>query len=174
MRETKVCGDCDTEKPWSEYYLNKKTGRPNYSYCKPCHHKRTRDYIARNPEKRRKTVQNWDKRNAERNRTRHRNWRLALYGLTQESFDAMLEAQGGKCANPGCDAIEPGGKGKNWHVDHDHACCPGNGSCGDCVRGLLCSACNQALGLLGDNVVRIQGAAEYLIRWSALRADIGA
>lgn len=32
------------------------------------------------------------------------------------------------------------------HVDHDHACCHGNHSCGRCVRGVLHRGCNTALG----------------------------
>jgi Recombination endonuclease VII len=27
-------------------------------------------------------------------------------------------------------------------VDHDHNCCPGAYSCGQCVRGLVCKPCN--------------------------------
>lgn len=34
-------------------------------------------------------------------------------------------------------------------VDHDHRCCPGDRSCGKCVRGLLCRTCNRIEGLLG-------------------------
>jgi hypothetical protein len=32
------------------------------------------------------------------------------------------------------------------HVDHDHRCCPGERSCGQCVRGLAHHACNRRLG----------------------------
>jgi hypothetical protein len=44
-----------------------------------------------------------------------------------------------------------------WCVDHDHA----TGR----VRGLLCAACNAALGLLQDNPRVILSAADYLLKW---------
>jgi hypothetical protein len=31
-------------------------------------------------------------------------------------------------------------------IDHDHNCCHGGASCGKCIRGILCSACNLSLG----------------------------
>lgn len=33
-------------------------------------------------------------------------------------------------------------------VDHDRSCCPGDKSCGKCIRGLLCHQCNTSEGLL--------------------------
>lgn len=36
------------------------------------------------------------------------------------------------------------------HIDHDHACCPSNVSCGKCVRGTLCAGCNISLGWSRD------------------------
>lgn len=29
------------------------------------------------------------------------------------------------------------------HIEHDHACCGGSGSCGKCIRGLVCASCNS-------------------------------
>lgn len=34
------------------------------------------------------------------------------------------------------------------HVDHDHRCCPGETSCGNCVRGLTHETCNKRIGYL--------------------------
>jgi len=69
--------------------------------------------------------------------------RLATrYNLTLEAFQAILARQSGGCAI--CRTGTPGGSG-TWHVDHDHACCPGRRSCGLCVRGLLCASCNRYL-----------------------------
>lgn len=63
----------------------------------------------------------------------------------------MLSAQGGTCAI--CKSPDPKGKGK-FHVDHCH-------STGR-VRGLLCHACNLALGHMHDDPVRLREAALYL------------
>jgi len=49
-------------------------------------------------------------------------------------------------------------------VDHNHACCPGRKSCGECVRGLLCSNCNKALGLVRDSVETLRNMIEYVSR----------
>lgn len=65
------------------------------------------------------------------------------YGLSKDSWDALFERQGGCCAI--CKAIEPGGRGW-WHTDHDHDCCPGENTCGRCVRAIICNQCNLAIG----------------------------
>jgi hypothetical protein len=68
--------------------------------------------------------------------------RLANYGLTQEDFDRLLEAQGHACGM----CHTPFEEGQLIHVDHDHDCCKvKNRSCGKCVRGLLCHSCNVSL-----------------------------
>lgn len=83
-----------------------------------------------------------------------------IYGLTLDDYYQTLEDQGGLCANPGCFNEPPADR--RFDVDHDHACCPGDKTCGKCIRGLLCRRCNQALGLLGDDAKRVQGLVDYL------------
>lgn len=86
---------------------------------------------------------------------------LARLGITIEEYDAMLEAQGGVCAI--CKRVCT--SGRRLSVDHDHKCCPGEKSCGRCVRGLLCRDCNTSIGKLGDNKETIEEAFMYFIRY---------
>lgn len=72
-----------------------------------------------------------------------------LYGITAADFDRMLEAQRHCCAICG-DALRP----CSTHIDHDHA----TGR----VRGVLCSRCNQGIGLLRESQTILAAAAEYL------------
>lgn len=59
------------------------------------------------------------------------------------------------------------GARENLHIDHNHSCCDGPTSCGDCVRGGLCESCNMAVGALGDDVEGVMRAVDYLLgrRW---------
>jgi len=94
------------------------------------------------------------------NREKYAARNLLRYGVTVEQYDALLAAQGGGCAI--CGSKDPRGRGR-FHVDHDHSCCPGQKSCGQCVRGLLCGGCNPGLGAFGDDPERLIAAAAYLI-----------
>lgn len=58
-------------------------------------------------------------------------------------------------------------------VDHDHDCCPGAKSCGQCIRGLLCQYCNAALGMIANDPTTGRALADYLER-SQAAADIRA
>lgn len=82
------------------------------------------------------------------------------YHITPAQYWAIYEAQGGCCY--GCRRAKGTGR-KKLSVDHDHKCCPGPISCGQCVRGLLCSPCNKSvLGHLRDEVEAFHRFAAYL------------
>lgn len=72
------------------------------------------------------------------------------YGITIEDFDLMFQSQGSVCKICKNTNIT----GKNWHVDHDHS----NGK----IRGILCSLCNQALGLVKENIDTLNNMINYL------------
>jgi len=70
--------------------------------------------------------------------------RLGHYSVTKEFIDLLLRFQQGRCAV--CGGVAGAGQ-RAMDIDHDHTCCPGRRSCGECVRGLICSSCNfRALG----------------------------
>lgn len=90
-------------------------------------------------------------------RTHH----LRKKGVTIEWYEEKLKEQGGVCAickNPPSEIR--GGKVKKLNIDHDHKHCK-NG-CPECIRGLLCSNCNRALGKFYDRIDLLEKAIEYL------------
>lgn len=95
----------------------------------------------------------------ERNKLYRARANLKRYGVTFEQYDALLAQQGGGCAI--CGGTKPYGRGR-FHVDHDHGCCAGQYSCGQCVRGLLCGRCNPGLGAFQDSPDLLVAAAAYL------------
>jgi hypothetical protein len=89
-------------------------------------------------------------------KTASRKARAKTYGLTLQQLEAM-EARGCHV----CGTKDAGWK-HGFHIDHDHECCDRVGSCGQCVRGLLCKPCNNALGFAGDSAERLRALADYL------------
>lgn len=79
------------------------------------------------------------------------------YGLSQADYNKLFEDQDYACAICGGD-----NDGKTLVVDHDHSCCKGNKSCGECVRQLLCNSCNWMLGNAKDNIETLKKAAKYV------------
>lgn len=118
-----------------------------------------REYYARNREKRNRYQREYRAKNAEREKQKMAEYRasgrpeelrkMRQYGITEDEYQVMLKAQGGRCAI--CDAPMEGP-----HIDHDHQ----SGK----VRGLLCFSCNTGLGHLGDDRDRLLGALTYLGR----------
>jgi recombination endonuclease VII len=95
------------------------------------------------------------------------------YGISEEQYASMLAKQGNTCAI--CKKPETGiawktGAVKRLAVDHDRKCCPKFGSCGKCVRGLLCSRCNPAIGLLRENKEILTNAIDYLTDPASINA----
>ena len=65
---------------------------------------------------------------------------------------------------------------RSLHVDHDHKCCQGGNSCGNCVRGILCNRCNKAVDKYEVNLMRpdypdIDKIIGYVEKYSNLISD---
>lgn len=72
------------------------------------------------------------------------------YGISIETYETMLVAQGGVCAicKKAC------ATGRALAVDHDHVTKE--------VRGLLCANCNNGLGRFNDSPALLREAANYI------------
>jgi len=99
-------------------------------------------------------------------RARDQSWR---YGLPPGAFEIRFTDQDGRCYL--CREPLDTEKKRGIHVDHDHSCCRGNRSCGKCIRGLACHACNTGIGAFGDDPARMILVAERL---AAANAEVAA
>lgn len=95
------------------------------------------------------------------------------YGFTPGEYDAMFILQQGLCAicHRPEKAITRSGRSYKLVVDHDHGCCPGEKSCGKCVRGLICRNCNVLLGMAEDSIAVLRNAMNYILAFSSERED---
>lgn len=77
------------------------------------------------------------------------------HGLTRAEVSNFIHRIG-VCQNQGCGKLlnGPGNRHDQGHVDHDHA--------SGAIRGVLCSLCNHALGMVGDNAGVLIGLVDYL------------
>jgi hypothetical protein len=80
-----------------------------------------------------------------------RAWQLQQYGLTEDQYHAMYEAQNECCKICG-DVMLP----ERVHVDHSHQT--------NKVRGLLCLGCNTGIGSFAERPDALRAAAAYLER----------
>lgn len=130
----KTCIKCNLDKPLVDFTLRR--GKPG-TICKVC---TSEDYKLRYPKER------------ERERT------VLKHGLNILAYYDILAQQGWRCAI--CGEVQD--KETSFFIDHDHTHCPGQFSCGNCIRGLLCRKCNTGLGMFRDNPDFLQSAINYL------------
>lgn len=126
--------------------------RKNPEKVKKCR----KNWIAKNPEKvklaRKKYADNWRK-NASPEKKKEHSIKYK-YGISWENFLSIYLAQDGKCAI--CKK-EVGQFCKKTCVDHNHT----TGR----VRGILCTACNFAIGALGEKEDNLLEAVKYLAKY---------
>jgi hypothetical protein len=172
----KVCTECGEPKPLDEYW-NHPTGkygkRPR---CKECLRKENAEFEKTYRPSRQEKSHEWYERNKEAVKEKalaggrrwvykpdnKRNHNLKTrYGITAKEYDALLEAQDGKCAICSRKMDE----GRRLAVDHDH-------DTGE-VRGILHVRCNTAIALFKDSPETCRKAADYLEKHRVLAVLIG-
>lgn len=161
----KRCYHC---KQWLEYsefgpHRGHKDGLD--SKCRPCNRKAAAEYKRRtdSPEKRERHnayIRAW--RGQLRAKHPHRigdYLRKCKYGIPHGTYEAMQEAQSGRCGICHRKPDVPLG------VDHEHT----TGR----IRGLLCGQCNRGIGIFEDDVRLLKRAIAYLSAppWEASSSD---
>lgn len=108
---------------------------------------------ATNPEPNREAARRWQERNPY----------YVKYRMTRVQWEEMLQRQGNCCYLCGDQLdLRTDLKKRPIHVDHDHTCCPGDRTCGTCIRGLACPPCNQGIGSFRDDPERMRRVADAL------------
>lgn len=164
MAALKSCKDCGLEKPLDEFYAMRGMRDGHRNECKACFAERRRarydsaTAVARTTRWREANRERFlayqaeYRQRPERKRALRDLYYRRTYGISADEVDAMLAAQGGRCAICGRVPERAG----SWHLDHDHM----TGQ----LRGILCIDCNHGLGKLQDDLHVLQAAVEYLRR----------
>ena len=140
----KTCTKCKRELPVDQC-------RDNRRACKGCAAKDFKEYYASHKTE----TAEYNKKY----RTEHKEERALYevgrrYNITPGQYRVMT-------AN-GCEVC---GSKENLHIDHDHRCCTGRYTCGQCLRGVLCRNHNVALGILHDSVDELMALVAYLLQF---------
>ncbi len=154
----RTCIKCNEEKNLEEsFYLNS-ASKTRLWTCIECLLTQKRDEYQENKEE----VKEQARKSRRTDPRRHRQYDMKKrFKIGFPEFDERFEKQGKMCA--GCGATESGQPSGEWHIDHDHSCCPAKGrTCGKCIRGILCRSCNLTLGNAKDNITRLRSLANYL------------
>ncbi len=108
-----------------------------------------------NPEKHLSYSKKWREQNPEQfrgNLLKSRFWPYLSWSEALNQYNSILEKQNYSC---GICHKHKSNFSKEFAVDHNHET--------GVVRGLLCDNCNKGLGLLGDNMVSVKNALDYLV-----------
>lgn len=159
------CNSCLIVKPIDQFALERRATNRRKT-CNACRNSTKKPKTAEQRENQRAYARDYYAKNKDKYAAIVReNHLIKSYRMTTAQYDQMLALQGGQCAICGSDDPDRLAKGKqrkSFAIDHDHSCCPGSRSCGQCVRGLLCHPCNQGIGSLNDDPERLRKAIDYL------------
>lgn len=145
----KTCSSCHETKDISDFVKNRSAKDGLSGWCKQCHCKSAKAWRQANPEKAKKSNRDQRLRDPMRDR---RDMLRKKYGIDLDDYDSLLRYQDYKCAI--CGSLEADSMKKFLCVDHI------NGT--TLIRGLLCSACNSAIGLLKHDPDILMSAISYL------------
>lgn len=137
----KKCTKCKVIKDINEFYSCKRDKSGVRSWCKECDNNAPDNYTHSLKGKHVRMLYN--------DLPKTRNTRLLKkFGITLNQYNVIIKQQNNKCAICGKSTK------KRLNVDHDHKTKK--------IRGLLCTPCNTAIGLLNDDIEIIKNVLRYL------------
>jgi len=185
---TKRCPRCLTNKPLSDFAVDKSKASGRKSSCRACDNKRCREYYERtngaaararyqaDPESRKARTRAWADANPERVRELSRAAYERDPGAPGRHKKALRTAVLAEFGDPEACYLctrQLGAISGRIVVDHDHRHCPYGRSCGLCRRGIAHERCNQIIGLAGDSPARMRViAASFQVAESASAARL--
>ena len=130
-----TCKKCGEQRDDSEFPVYKVIGDREYrrKTCNLCYYSDMRKWNEKNPD------------------AKQRAYVARVWGLTLEEYRELLTG--------GCEVC---GTLEQLTIDHDHECCPGKETCGECIRGVLCNRHNLAEGNLRGDPEEAYALAEYM------------
>lgn len=141
----KVCNKCRESKEASSFTVSRANPDGLQGTCREC-----AKVVYKAYREKQKTYAE-EERQKVKDRIRETKYKMK-YGVDLEQFDRMREEQEYRCYI--CSSHEVDNRHKVLYIDHDH-------DTGE-VRKLLCSKCNQGLGLFKDSPGLLDTAATYL------------
>lgn len=150
----KTCTSCLQSKTLEEFGKCRSAKDGLNWVCKLCQRSKAKEYREANPEKYKASRDAYRTKNP----NSHRKDALAKYGVTQSDYDQMLFDQNGKCGI--CGRKEADSVKKFLCVDHIAGTLK--------IRGLLCSQCNSAIGLLQHNPTLLLAAISWVEKEPAM------
>lgn len=132
----KTCSKCNVIKPYDKFVKDIRRPDGRQGTCKMCVNKNKKDKYVSSKDYTKKQI---DNRNLKR------------YGVTSLEYKHLM-SYSFEC--------EICGSTNRLCYDHDH-----NKIGIEAFRGVLCFSCNTAIGKLGDNIIGLEKALEYLRRY---------
>jgi hypothetical protein len=148
----KICRKCLTKKPITDFnihYGKTRTKDKMRNECRDCQKIHAAKHYLKIQDDSRAKGKIWYQQNKTLNHGYHLKRK---FNLSRETYQEMLDGQGGRCKICGYD--KPRGRYDNFSVDHDH-------KTGE-IRGLLCAFCNTGIGQFQDSPSLLRKAATYL------------